>query len=159
MSSRLEELFNLPPSEERHSVVLTEEQEIVSDSLEILDKIEEALPTVRGLESADRELDEISSMAIEGFKGLSDLAYNVDSRYSAELFNAASSLMGHAITAKTAKINKKLKMLDLQLKKAELDRKIQSAVPKEEEPGSEEKGLASMDRNELLKSIISIKKG
>jgi hypothetical protein len=77
----------------------------------------------------------------------------VDSRFAAKFSISASSMLGHAITAKTAKINKKLKMLDLQLKKAQLDHKINS---KTEEIESTPLGEASLvDRNELLKSILA----
>jgi hypothetical protein len=75
----------------------------------------------------------------------------VDSRFSSEIFNVASSMLGHAITAKTAKINKKLKMLDLQLKKAALDQKAASKTEEiESTPLGEGK---SLDRNELLKML------
>jgi hypothetical protein len=58
-------------------------------------------------------------------------------------------MLGHAITAKTAKINKKLKQLDLQLKKAALDQKVQTKTEEvENTPIGEGKAL---DRNELLK--------
>jgi hypothetical protein len=60
-------------------------------------------------------------------------------------------MLGHAITAKTAKINKKLKMLDLQLKKAQLDQKTAEKTEEiESTPLGEGKVL---DRNELLKML------
>lgn len=80
----------------------------------------------------------------------------VDSRFSAEIFAVASSMLGHAITAKTAKVNKKLKMIDLQLKKAELDRKISIANSKEEN-NTKKQDLGEgrvLDRNELLKALL-----
>jgi hypothetical protein len=59
----------------------------------------------------------------------------------------------HAITSKTAKINKKLKMLDLQLKKAQLDQKT---AGKEEEINATPLGEGkSLDRNELLKMLAT----
>jgi hypothetical protein len=61
--------------------------------------------------------------------------------------------LGHAITAKTAKINKKLKMLDLQLKKAQLDQKVASKV---EEVENTPVGQGQvLDRNELLKMLAA----
>jgi hypothetical protein len=77
----------------------------------------------------------------------------VDSRFASEIFNSASSMLGHAITAKTAKINKKLKMIELQLKKAQLDQKISKTEDIPNTPLGEGKTL---DRNELLK-ILSTK--
>jgi hypothetical protein len=80
-----------------------------------------------------------------------DLGMQVEARFSSEIFNSAGTMLGHAITAKTAKINKKLKMLDLQLKKAALDQKTAS---KNEEIESIPLGEGqSLDRNELLKTF------
>jgi hypothetical protein len=79
----------------------------------------------------------------------------VDSRYSSEIFNVAGTMLGHAITAKTAKVTKKLKMIELQLKKASLDQK---QGKKDEEiqntPLGEGKAL---DRNEILKVLLEKK--
>lgn len=78
----------------------------------------------------------------------------VDSRFSSEIFGVASNLLGHAITAKTAKLNKKLKMIDLQLKKAALDQR-QAAKSEEIENTPLGEGK-SLDRNELLR-VLSAK--
>lgn len=112
------------------------------------------MPQVKGLESSDGELDEISKLAVESFHDLSNLGMQVDSRFSAEIFAVASSMLGHAITAKTAKLNKKLKMIDLQLKKAELDRKLSITNTKEESKKEELGEGKILDRNELLKALI-----
>jgi hypothetical protein len=78
----------------------------------------------------------------------------VDGRYASEIFNVAGTMLGHAITAKTAKLNKKLKMIDLQLKKAQLDQKEASREKEiEATPLGEGK---SLDRNELLK-LLAVK--
>jgi hypothetical protein len=62
-------------------------------------------------------------------------------------------MLGHAITAKTAKLNKKLKMIDLQLKKASLDQKLAGKAEEiENTPVGEGK---SLDRNELLKMLAT----
>jgi len=88
---------------------------------ETIDKIDEALPAIRDLMASDRELDDIADLAKQSYQDLSDLGMNVDSRYSAELFAVAGTMLGHALTAKTTKLNKKLKMIDLQLRKLKLD--------------------------------------
>jgi predicted ATP-grasp superfamily ATP-dependent carboligase len=124
-----------------------------------MEKIDQALPVVRGLDATDSELDDLAKIATDTFKDLTELAYQVDSKAASEIFNAASSMLGHAITAKTAKINKKLKMLDLQLKKAQLDQKILSQKKPETEEEQEESSMKlSFDRNELIKNLLSSKK-
>jgi hypothetical protein len=154
MTKKLNELFDLPEDGNDMGLTIpipTNAQEVTTEAMDNLEKIEQALPQVRGLEAADGEMDELASMATESYKDLMDLGMQVDSRFASEIFNSASSMLGHAITAKTAKINKKLKMLDLQLKKAGLDQKI---AGKTEEVESTPLGEGqSLDRNELLKML------
>ena len=151
MTNKLEELFELASSDENDLTIPLPEvtEEVTENALSTLDKIEAALPQVKGLEAADTEMDELAEMATSSYKDLMDLGMQVESRFSSEIFNSASSMLGHAITAKTAKINKKLKMLDLQMKKAQLDQK---ALAKNEEIEATPLGEGkSLDRNELLK--------
>jgi hypothetical protein len=151
MTKKLEELFDLASSGENDLTIPLPEitEEVTENALNTLDKIEAALPQVRGLEAADNEMDELAEMATSSYKDLMDLGMQVESRFSSEIFNSASSMLGHAITAKTAKINKKLKMLDLQMKKAQLDQKM---MAKTEEIENTPLGTGqSLDRNELLK--------
>jgi len=82
-----------------------------------------------------------------------DLGMQVDSRFSAEIFSTAGTMLGHAITAKTAKVNKKLKMVDLQLKKAELDRKIAAQDAKSPAAPTPLGEARALDRTELLRMI------
>jgi membrane-associated HD superfamily phosphohydrolase len=154
MTKKLSELFELPEDSELTDndllePVLDRSQEITQTALTNLEKIDAALPQVRGLEAADSELDELAELATNSFKDLQELGMQVESRFSSEIFSAAGTMLGHAITAKTAKINKKLKQLDLQLKKAALDQKQQTKTEEvENTPLGEGKAL---DRNELLK--------
>ena len=154
MSKKLEDLFELASSDESNYLTepLPEQtQEVTETALSSLEKIEAALPQVRGLEAADNEMDDLAELATNSYKDLMDLGMQVEARFSSEIFNSAGTMLGHAITAKTAKINKKLKMLDLQLKKAALDQKKSS---KEEEIDSIPLGEGqSLDRNELLKAF------
>jgi len=82
---------------------------------------------------------------------------NVEARFSGHILATAGTLLGHAITAKQAKLDKKLKMVDLQLKKMRLDQ--QAAKDAEKNDGNklldaeDGKGMI-LDRNELLKQIL-----
>ncbi len=154
---KLSELFDLPTEESLTEPVLSKDMDLVTqETYSNLDKIEQALPQVRGLEASDTEMDELAKLAQDSYKDLMDLGMQVDSRFASEIFNSAGTMLGHAITAKTAKINKKLKMIDLQLKKASLDQKN---VEKDKEIENVPLGEGSLvDRNELLKSILANKK-
>lgn len=156
MTKKLEELFELPQPEKEANESNLEKAEYDITSQEAytnLEKIENALPQVRGLEATDTEMDELTNLATNSYKDLMDLGMQVDSRFSAEIFGVAGTMLGHAITAKTAKINKKLKMIELQLKKAALDQKQQTKDEQiEATPLGEGK---SLDRNELLRALLN----
>ena len=153
MTKKLEELFEfdkLEQSDEPESPTLTVEQTraAIATIDTNIDKIDLALPAVRDLDASDRELDELADLAKQSYQDLSDLGMNVDSRFAAELFAVAGTMLGHALTAKTTKLNKKLKMIDLQLKKARLD---QQAPDTELLPTAEGQILS---RNDLLERLI-----
>lgn len=155
MSKKLEELFELASDEENKNE-LSEPlpdttREVTQEALDNLEKIEKALPQVRGLESGDAEMDELATLATDSYRDLMDLGLQVDSRFSSDIFGVASNLLGHAITAKTAKLNKKLKMIELQLRKAALDSKNSSKNQDlDNTPVGDGK---SLDRNELLRIL------
>lgn len=153
MTRKLETLFELPENADpvlptTHTVesahtALTE----INDAI---DKIDAALPGVRDLSVSDQELDELSDLAKQSFQDLSDLGMQVDSRYASEIFSVAGQMLGHAITAKTAKMTKKLKMIDLQLRKAKLD---QDTGNTDNMPTAQ--GVV-LDRNELLRRLTAV---
>ena len=157
MTKKLEQLFELPDDEiaDLAKPIPPNAELVTKEALSNLEKIEEALPAVRGLEMADGEMDELASLATSSYKDLMDLGMQVDSRFSAEIFNSASSMLGHAINAKTAKLNKKLKMIELQLRKASLDMNQESKTEQiEATPLGEGRAL---DRNELLRMLATKK--
>lgn len=153
---KLEELFELPitTADVNESVPsIPEKKETLQVIDATIDKIEAALPQVKGLELADNELDELAQLAVNGFNDLSDLGMQVDSRFASEIFSVASNMLGHAITAKTAKLDKKLKMIDLQLKKMRLD---QQQLDKDSDEGAVQTGTGVvLNRNDLLDQIIN----
>jgi len=157
MTRKLEELFDLAPTESDGILDSGDSQSgddieknlpILPETLAAIDKIEQALPAVRGLEASDVEMDSLANKATESFDDLMNLGMQVDSRYASEIFSVASQMLGHAITAKTAKMNKKLKMIDLQLKKARLDQIDGDG------PGVPNGEGRVIDRNELLKHLV-----
>ena len=114
------------------------------------DKIAASLPQVKGLgELSDLELDKLATEAEESYKNLMDLGMNVDSRYSGRIFEVASSMLRNAIDAKGSKIDKKLKMVELQLKKLKLDK-----TGKGDPDPIESEGMIIADRNELMKKLL-----
>ena len=154
MTRKLEELFDLPPtSEEVDQAIpaLAETRLSLAELDSTIDKIDAALPAVRDLDASDREMDDLADMAKSSYNDLMDLGMQVDSRFASEIFGVASNMLGHAITAKTAKLNKKLKMIDLQLKKARMDQDRNKDEPMDTAHGEV---LNHLSRNELLEKLI-----
>jgi hypothetical protein len=160
MTRKLESLFDFPSSEDTPEDTPLTTEETRSAIVEIdntIDKIDAALPAIRDLDSSDRELDELAELAKESYQNLSDLGFNVDSRYASELFAVASTMLGHALTAKTTKLNKKLKMIDLQMKKLKLDQDAAKNTGDDNESvplTGEGQVLNNLSRNELLEKLI-----
>jgi len=155
MTKKLEELFNLPETMEagQEESGLASKLETITAIDDAIDKIDAALPTVRDLEAADSEMDELAKLARDKFEDLMDLGMNVEARYAGAILQTAGTLLGHAIVAKQAKLDKKLRMVDLQLKKARLD---QMAAKNSNEPDAPIDGQGVvLDRSALLKEILS----
>ena len=81
---------------------------------------------------------------------------NVEARYSARIFEVAGTMLKNAIDAKSAKIDKKLKMIELQLKKQKLD---QDAAGNEDNAVNiQGDGVIIADRNSLIEKLKNMNK-
>jgi len=171
MTKKLEDILNLPNVKDAFKEVDKKEkdrkikevngnpstknldpqtQKNLQKSYAEFDKVAAALPQVKGLgELSDLELDKLAVEAEESYKNLMDLGMNVDSRYSGRIFEVAGNFLRNAIDAKSGKIDKKLKMIELQLKKQKLDQGNKDGGPIEESDG-----FVISDRNELMKKLL-----
>jgi len=128
----------------------------LEDKLEQFDKIASALPKVKGLgDMADSELDALANKAEQAYDDLMDLGMNVDPRYGTKMFEVAAQMMNAAITAKTNKIDKKLKMVDLQLKKLAIDKKSNK---NDDDATIDAQGYILTDRNSILEKLKNLNK-
>ena len=166
MTKKLEELLNLPDSKEivdeakaedkktKKETAIIEAQETQRDIQE-LDKIASALPSVKGLgDKADTELEDIAQRALGAYEDLMDLGMNVESRYSGRVFEVAGGMLKTSLEAKVAKMDKKLKMIELQIKKEKMDRDSSSS------DGNivSGEGYVVTDRNSLLEKLKNMDK-
>lgn len=159
MTKKLEEVFNLPPN--KPAKVIKEEDAPsvpvlnLQEKLDEFDKISAALPKVRGLgDVSDAELDALANKAEQAYDDIMDLGMQVEPRYGARMFEVAANMMNAAITAKSAKIDKKLKMVELQIKKYGIDKKNGDA-----DTGTvEAQGMLITDRNSLLEKLKNMDK-
>ena len=170
MTRKLEDILNLPIVKEAFAKVDDKEKsrddkdkptipknvdpqtaKALEKTYQEFDKIAASLPQVKGLgDLSDLELDKLAMEAEESYKNLMDLGMNVDSRYSGRIFEVASSMLRNAIDAKSQKIDKKLKIVELQLKKLKIDK---DGSDDGSEP-VESEGMIISDRNELMKKLL-----
>ena len=165
MTKKLEELLDLPSSKEiikhaRAQEADQKEYEIAQAEtfrdIKEFDKIAGALPAVKGLgEMADRELNEIADKAMQAYEDLMDLGMNVESRYSGRVFETAGGMLKTSLDAKVAKLDKKLKMIELQLKKEKQDKEGNNSGDGDIVNGS---GYVVTDRNSLLERLKGLDK-
>jgi len=159
MTKKLEDLFNLEETTTEPVVKAASAEEIeekhqqvrsVDDSYAAVSEITKTLPAISELDDLDeRSLDSLSAKAEQAYDDLMDLGMNVEVRYSGRIFEVASSMLKNAIDAKAAKVEKKLKAVDLQLKKYKID-KDNNDDPNDVMNGQ---GYVITDRNELLKKL------
>src|SRR6056300_574300 len=168
MTKKLEELLNLPESQDivkednnkakqdkKISKKQQKENETAMRDIAEFDKIASALPKVDGLgEMADTELDDVGQRAITAYEDLMDLGMNVESRYASRIFEVAGQMLKTTLDAKVAKIDKKLKMVDLQLKKQKQDIKTGDS----DSNVVQGEGYVISDRNSLLEKLKKMNK-
>jgi|TARA_A200000159_G_scaffold134319_1_gene132864 hypothetical protein len=172
MTKKLEEELNLPsleellPDDEPEKAPTADEikQEIekYKGDLSMVERADAALPTVEGLEQLDREMDEYAGKAMDTFEDLVDLGKNVEDRHAAPIFDSASKMLTAALQAKEAKMTKKMKMIELQMRQARLikdSEKIDAYVQaRRREAGLDEEEIAEGriigDRTAMLAEIM-----
>lgn len=159
MTRKLEEILNLPSSKELITSTDTKKPAKVEPAINFrdiseFDKISAALPAVKGLgDGSDQEFDELAQRATNAYDDLMELGMNVEARYSARIFEVASSMLKNAVDAKSAKIDKKLKMIELQLKKQKMD----NDTTEDKGVTISGEGFVVSDRNSLIDKLKNMK--
>ena len=160
MTKKLEETFNIDPVDDEVKEVPTIEEsrdltELLSSELATTDKIDASLPMVQGLNEHDKDMDDIHAKAINTFEELISLGMNVEIHAGAKLMETANQMLKTAMEAKDSKVDRKLKMLNLQLNKAKLDLAIQKEAKNKSvtDDDIEADGNIVVDRNELMKRL------
>ena len=159
MTKKLEGVLNLPESKKLAGEEKKERSkpENFLRDVEEFDKISAALPQVKGLgDLSDKEFDDLAERATNAYDDLMDLGMNVEARYSGRIFEVAGTMLKNAIEAKAAKMDKKLRMIELQLKKQKLDSDAEADAAKGVNiPGD---GYIVADRNSLLEKLKNMNK-
>tara|TARA_Y100000590_G_scaffold4686_3_gene6321 strand:- start:6398 stop:6958 length:561 start_codon:yes stop_codon:yes gene_type:complete len=171
MNKKLEDTFDLPSMEEALENAKDKEQkseskekvekpadEKVIEELKIkkalttAEKIDRALPQVKDLETHDEDMDVYSDEAMKSYKELMDLGMNSEARHAGKMFEVAATMLKNAVESKNAKADKKLRMIELQLKKQRVDQWDKRDDKQDEVIEGE--GYVVGDRNKLLDQLI-----
>ena len=159
MTKKLEETFNISTDEEKKddTPTIEESQEItklLNTEIDNAEKIDAALPMVTDLNEHDREMDDIHAKALKTFEDLLQLGMNVEVHAGAKILETANQLLKTAKEAKDSKVDRKLRMINLQLQKSKLDHQKDRDTSKSDDELATE-GSLNIDRNELLRRIAS----
>lgn len=133
---KLEELLNLPDAKEILKSVETENENLTDrikqvqnavDNTSIADNSSEIFDHMLDTDQAtDIELNDVAKKSMQSYEDLMDLGMNVEGRHAARIFEVAGQFLRTNLDAKIAKIDKKLKMVELQIKKDKVDKQGQS---------------------------------
>ena len=164
MTKKLEELFNIPSMDTEPDTDLVEpdfdEEEVIevdteteimeiSEAMELATRINTALAEVRGMEEHDGEMDEIAQKALDNFDQLMSLGMNLTDMAAGPVFSSATQMLKVALEARDSKVSRKLKQVDMMIKKANLDHRKDTA-----KGGDAQQVQPNVyDRNELLKML------
>ena len=141
--NKLEDVFDLPDMDS----LAPPDANDIKQALEQANNLEKEFDQMNGYDQHDVEMDELAGLAIQAHKDLQELGMNVEVRHAGEIFSSSSQMLKIAVDAKNNKVEKKLKLLRLQLDKMKIDR--QTAPENTTLDGT----AVALDRNEILKQL------
>lgn len=113
--TKLEETFNIePPKKEVKEEVSIRRKEVSMEKAKSILDISDIL-------EHDDKMDLYAKESFTYAKEIYKLGMDIEPRHGAEMFNAAATMMKVALDAKNAKVDKRLKLYELELKKQKLD--------------------------------------
>jgi hypothetical protein len=127
---KLEETFNIPDTIEQIEEKANQISEAFSDDPDTdLDILVQAYTKSTQLDFVDmndmakydREMDEVSEKTLQEFEDLMILGKDVETRHAGEIFSAAAQMAKLTLDARTNKMNAKLKMAELAIRKKRND--------------------------------------
>jgi hypothetical protein len=142
MSDHLANIFNMDDSS----------RQLVETEIQLNDVISTELSDDDQLLEVERELDIISEKAMSAAEDLLDLSMNVETKYTAGIADVANKFLNTKMSAKLAKIEKRMEMQELKLKQQK--NQIESLKKPKQVLGDNAQNadvvVTSCDRNALL---------
>lgn len=121
MNKKLEETFDLPPAEPTKEDIKELKENSTSLKKEIKRETAKSILDVEDINDHDEKMDMYATSSFAYAQNIYELGMDIEPRHGAEMFNAAANMMKVALDAKNAKIDKRLKLYELELKKQKLE--------------------------------------
>lgn len=168
MRSKIEELLDLKQTQleqedDEQDLDLTkdelfEQAKVIGEAMSTTEKLDLALSAVTGIHEHDAEFDDIANKALETYGSLVNLGLSVTENNAGDIFGVAAQMLKTALEARDSKVSRKLKMIDLMLKKKKLEDDAEKNASRNRttevvDENGETTAAVMMDRNEILKLI------
>ena len=177
---KLNDVFNLPEEDDEEIISdIDEHIEDINNQLEpnkitydiadfepVISKATEISREIRDTDSLDKDFDELSKRSMEVFELLVDIGQNIEDKHVSDIFDVASKMMTNSISAKTHKMERKLKAINLEIQnhKADIEQqKHDLRVKERRERGDDSKAIDGdsnkmlISREDLIRQIIKEK--
>ena len=164
MTKKLEELLDIAvekptPVEEKVIVsdVIKKSKELVTElkekkSLTISNELDKELDTdILGDNELNDELDKLSTKAMESYEALTEISLNVADGHISKIAEAAIGFLKVAQDSAITKHEKRIRALDLKLKKYKIDTDALKHVKK---PAKDETAIPNLDGEEVEEIFI-----
>ena len=135
---QLESTFNMDPTPEDNDSVQEKAKQLA-----------ESYREKDHFETHEQEMDEISELALDYSKTLHDLGMSGEAKHAGEIFNASANMMKIALDARQQKLEKKFKMMKLELERMKMER----SAPEASTQQLDTENVRILDRNELLAQL------
>lgn len=158
MTRKLEELLEIDFDDVLEDIseidTQSENASCVINAISVSEKVDNALTFAGDLSVHDREMDDIAKEAMSTYRELKTIGENISDAHAGKIYEVAGVMLKTAMEAKESKLQRKLRMIDLQLKKLRIDK---MDAPRVEDDDSAQRGI-EFDRNELLARITEANK-
>ena len=121
MNKKLEETFDLPQEESKADIAKEMNENSTSLKKEVKRETAKSILDVDDINDHDEKMDMYATSSFSYAQNIYELGMDIEPRHGAEMFNAAANMMKVALDAKNAKIDKRLKLYELELKKQKLE--------------------------------------
>lgn len=114
------------------------------------EKVEHALTVVSDLNVHDAEMDRIAQEALESYEEFKQFGLNSSDVHAGKILDSATAMLKTALEARNSKAERRMKTLDLQLKKMRVDlQKMKDSG----QSGTVNPEGGEFDRNHLLRLL------